>query len=104
MYLYKIKLLYLGKDLDDEVLDSYIVAKNDIEVYKYLNEKMFGEWAMHYGEDDVEKEFRERILKNKGDFEEEYMGEFYDVKYGWEKISKVSKDEIIVLKKLKIIE
>ena len=113
MKLYRIKNLFLGKDLNQEATDRYIVAENDLEVYKQLaknfgemeglteeNGEVYDDWAQAYGGD---KEVRERILKNKGDFDEDYLGEFYDIKYGWQDLGEITKEEIQILKKFKIL-
>ncbi len=112
MKLYKIITLLLGKDLDEEAIVEYVVASNDNELFCYIDDN-YAHWSDGFDMDDydastdVEKEFRrlvKRIKTNRGDFEEEYDGEFYDQKYKWEEVCEVTKDEAKILKKLKIIK
>ena len=89
MNLYALKDLYLGKDLYDEITVEYIVNTNDQGVFNYINTQHDGFWAGEPYEND-EEEMAEveatklRIMENKGDLEENYAGEFYDVKHKWE--------------------
>jgi len=112
MKLYAIIVNYQGKDLDAKEKGWYITANNEEEVFNHLSKTQFedyegeeegsgvSEWANYY---DGDKKTKERIIKNKGDFDEQYMGEFYDIKYGWEEIGEVTDAEAEVLKKFKIL-
>lgn len=98
MRLYRIKTHFYGKDLDEEANLGYAVAKNDEGVYEHINNKFkYDEWP-----ESVEMT-REKIIAARGDYDSEYMGEFYDQKYGWEDLGEVSAEDIAHLKKLKII-
>lgn len=106
MKLYKIKTLFLGKDLSESAILEYVVAEDDAEVFAYIDDKYFGnEWPECYleREDDNVNEQVKYMVENKGDFEEEYLGEFYDQKYGWEEVCDIDEVQIGVLKDLKII-
>lgn len=98
MNLYRINALYLGKDLDDELTINYIVAKDEDEIFNIMDSQ-YGLWSEEH-----DKDFAKRVKKNKGDFDEDYYGEFYDVKYRWEKIGEIKDEEIDVLKKFNIVK
>lgn len=98
MRLYKIRTHFYGKDLDEEASLGYAVAENDDGVYDHINKKYkYNEWP-----GSVEMT-REAIIATKGDYDSEYMGEFYDQRYGWEDLGEVSADNIADLKRLKIL-
>jgi len=99
--LYRIYAIFMGKDLNHGVTIGYVVVSGgDSEVYKKLS-KILEWYDDDYDDDDGAKE---RIIKKRGDYEEEYRGEFYDIKYRWEKVKKISKDEVRVLKKFKVLD
>lgn len=98
MRLFKITTKFLGKDLNKEVLLGYLVVENGGMVFDHINEKYnYGEWP------EAVDMTREAIIEARGDDESEYMGEFYDQKYGWEDLGEISDDDIAHLKRLKII-
>ncbi len=98
MKLYRIKILYLGKDLESEVTAEFITANSDEKVYEWINTNhKWSEWP------ECVEMSREDILKEKGDFSSEYMGEFYDEKFGWEELAEVTECDIKRLKELKIL-
>lgn len=101
MQLYKITTLFLGKDLHESAILGYLAAENDEAVYQYISDHIaWGEpWETQY-----EKGAKERIMEKCNDFEEEYLGEFYDQKYGWERVSPlIADDELEVLKRYGIL-
>lgn len=122
MKLYKIRALYLGKDLDDEVSIGYFTAEDETGAFLYINEH-YGNWIESFidevevEEDEEDKlddakflmekffetEIGKMIMKDRGDFQDEYRGEFYDIKYGWEEVGEITEQEVQVLKKLKIL-
>ena len=98
MRLYKIRTHFFGKDLDEEAILGYAVAENDADIYDHINKKHRGdEWP------ELVEMTREEIIAAKGDYDSEHMGEFYDQKYGWEDLGKVSTDDVANLKRLKIL-
>lgn len=103
--LYRIYAIFMGKDLNHEVTMGYLVTDSgDEEVYKTLSGILQYDdyeegWGFSYGEDGGK-----RIIKKRGDYDEDYLGEFYDIKYRWEKVKKISEDEVKVLKKFNVLE
>ena len=98
MRLYKIKTYFYGKDLDEEASLGYAVAENDEGIYDFINKKHeCDEWS------ESVMMTREAIVAANGDYDSEYMGEFYDQKYGWEDLGEVSADDIATMKRLKVI-
>jgi len=103
--LYIVKAHFFGKDLDHEAIAGYLIAENDEEVYNKLNTVLdFDEdvdednWASYYGID------KQEIIEKKGDVEQEYMGEFYDIKYRWEEVDAISDKEKAVFEKFKMLK
>ena len=91
----------MGKDFQEEALLGYILATNDEEVYQYISDNYaWGEpWERQY-----ENGVKTQIMTNKGDYDEEYLGEGYDQKYSWEEVLPTpTKEEIQVLKKFEIL-
>lgn len=98
MRLYKIKTHFYGKDLDEEASLGYAVAENDDGIYDHINKKYkYDGWP-----ESVEMT-REEIIASNGDYDSEYMGEFYDQKYGWEDLGEVSTEDIAHLKRLMVV-
>ena len=98
MRLYRIKTHFYGKDLDAEANLGYAVAENDDGIYDHINKNKFGgKWP------EFVEMTREAIIAEEGDCDSEYMGEFYDQKYGWEDLGEVSADDIANLKRLKVL-
>jgi hypothetical protein len=98
MHLYKITTRFLGKDLNKFATLTYLVAENEDGVYDHINEKHMGnDWS------ESVNMTREVIIAVKGDFKSDYMGEFYDQKFGWEDLGEVSVEDIANLKRLKIL-
>lgn len=97
--LYTIYVKYLGKDLDNEEIKERIISSSEEEVYAYVDEKYYSEdWP------ECSDMSKEDIMKDKGDYEAEYMGEFYDTKIRWELAAEnISDEDIAVLLKYKII-
>ena len=91
--------MYLGKDLSNKELKQYFIAKDDKEVYSYIEkEYIYDDWP------EASDMSKREIMKDKGDFEAEYNGEFYDTKYGWELVTKnISDEDIAILTKHKIL-
>jgi hypothetical protein len=106
MKLYRLKALYLGKDLDDEVTIEYFLAENESAAFKYVDQH-YAYWTDDieaYENEEDEEELPNRIKKNHGDFDEEYDGEFYDIKYKWEEVGGITEEDIVVLKKFNIVK
>src|ERR1700722_6022223 len=98
MRLYKNKTHFYGKDLDQEAMLGYIVAENDEGAYGHINQTYFDEeWP-----ESVEMD-RDDIIAKKGDESSEYIGEFYDQKYGREDLGEISAEVIVRLKAHKIL-
>lgn len=98
MKLYKIRTHFYGKDLDEETSLGYTVAENDEGIFDHINkEYKYDEWP------ELVEMTREEIIAAKGDYNSEYMGEFYDQKYGWENLGHVSSEDIACLKRLGIL-
>ena len=98
MRLYRIKTHFYGKDLDAEPNLGYAVAENDDGIYDHINKKhKYNEWP------EFVEMTREAIVAAKGDYDSEYMGEFYDQRYGWEDLGEVSADDVANLKRLKVL-
>jgi hypothetical protein len=98
MRLYKIITQFIGKDLDKGTLLGYVVVENDDAVYDHINTKYkYSDWPSSV------KMTREGIVAAKGDFGSEYMGEFYDQKFGWEDLGEISTEDISHLRRLKVI-
>ncbi len=98
MKLYRITTQFIGKDLDETVMIGYIVAENDEAVYAYIEKKeKWDEWP-----ESVDMT-REAIIAAKGDFNSEYMGEFYDQKYGWEDCGDITAEEVAPLERLGVL-
>ena len=97
--LYTIYVKYLGKDLDNEEVSGRLIAANDKEVYAYIDDKYYcKDWP------ECSELTKTQIMKDKGDYEAEYMGEFYDTKIRWELTSKdISDEDIAILTKHKIL-
>lgn len=101
MKLYKIKTLFLGENLQEEAMLGYILAADDDAVYQYISDNFaWGEpWERQY-----ENGVKAQIMENHGDYNEEYLGEGYDQKFGWEEIAdNPTKEEIAVLDKFGIL-
>lgn len=98
MRLYKIRTHFWGKDLDEEAILGYVVVARDGEIYGYINKKFRrNQWPELVGMT------QEEIVAAKGDYESEFLGEFYDQKFGWEDLGEISSKDIANLKRLKII-
>ena len=98
MRLYKIRTHFYGKDLDKEAILEYAVSEDGKGIYDHINKKYnYGEWS------ECVEMTRETIIAAKGDYDSEYMGEFYDQKYGWEDLGEVSADDIVNLKRLRVL-
>jgi hypothetical protein len=98
MRLYRIMTHFYGKDLDRGASLGFAVAENDEGIYEYINQKYkYNDWPESVQMD------REAIIAAKGDLGSDYMGEFYDQKYGWEDLGEVSADEVANLKRMKIL-
>ena len=98
MRFYKIKTHFYGKDLDEETALGYAVAENEGGIYDLINKKYrYNEWP------ELVEMTREEIVAAKGDYDSEYMGEFYDQKYGWEDLGEVSADDIANLNRLRVL-
>lgn len=98
MRLYRIKTRFLGKDLDQYASLGHFLAENDDGIYDRINTAhKYGEWPESVGMT------REAIIAAKGDYESDYMGEFYDQKFGWEDLGEVSAEEITHLKRFNVL-
>jgi hypothetical protein len=101
MILYRITTLFLGKELEERATIGYLVALDDSAVYQYISDNIaWGEpWEEQY-----EHGARQRIMEKHNDYEEEFMGEAYDQKFGWEVVKvDIPQEEILVLKQLGIL-
>jgi len=95
MNLYKVYAQFLGKDLCHEVVSGFIAAENEEGVFEQLCDKLYwDEWSM--------KEV-EQIKEEKGTYEFPYMGEFYDIKYKWEKVGEIRESEVEILDKFGVL-
>lgn len=84
--------------MDDEALIGYFIGNTDLDVYNAINHQFFdGEWPEQV---DMKKS---EILKARGDQDSEFMGEFYDRKYFWEKVGMVDEATEEDLKNLGIL-
>ncbi|MDP2668429.1 MAG: hypothetical protein Q8P07_01160 [bacterium] len=98
MRLYKIKTHFYGKDLNEEAILGYTVADNETGIYDHINKKF-----KYDGWPDSVMMTQEEIIIAKGDYDSEYMGEFYDQKYGWEDLGEISGGDFASLVRLKIV-
>ena len=94
--LYRIKVLH-GAPKDNHMsIETYLVAGDELEVYEWLDRQGCGRWSDHTDdgrtmfEDGWEEiPFKEWVLKNKGDLEDEdgWEDAYYGVtKWGWEEV------------------
>jgi len=102
MHLYLITTHFWGKDLDEGAILAYIAAKSDDDVYNYIKNKHAWSWP---DKDDENNALgtRKEIIEAKGDFDTEYMGEFYDQKFGWNNLGPITAEDVARLTSLKII-
>lgn len=101
MTLYRITTLFVGKDVEEKATIGYLVALDDASVYEYISDNVaWGEpWEEQY-----ERGAKERIMQAHNDFQEEFMGEGYDQKYGWEVVKEdISQEDMQTLKNLGIL-
>ena len=92
MNLFEITTAFWGKDLEEEAILGYVVGKTADAAYDYINVKhRYGDWA------DCVAMTREDIIAAEGDFQTEYMGEFYDQKYGWRDLGFIAPEDIACL-------
>lgn len=116
--LYKIKVLHAAPKDRHESIQGYVLAKNDLEVAEYISETYnYGNWfgtkydeepETRYADENCEKEipFKDWVLLNKGDFndEEGWEDAYYGVtKWGWEDMGVTSESEIEVLERFGIL-
>lgn len=95
MNLYRVSALFLGKDLRHEVVSGFIVAEDEEEVFEQLYDKCYwDEWS---------KRSVEQIKEEKGTYRFPYMGEFYDIKYKWEKIGEIQEGEVEILDRFGVL-
>ena len=106
MKLYQINSTFLGKDLQETRQIELVALSNDKDVFNYIDKNyMYEEWLERYSDNyDNENEVLESIMKNSGDVEEEYMGEFYDEKYSWVCLGDITDIETATLKKLGLLK
>lgn len=98
MRLYRVRTHFIAKDLDKDAILEFILAKNEDEVYEYINNKhCIGDWP------GCAEMTREDIMAARGDFDADPHGEFYDQKFGWDDLREVSSEEIATLKRLGIL-
>ncbi len=99
MKLYKITTHFYGKDLDEAAILGHVVAETDEAVYDHINkEYKCDDWPSSVNMT------REAIVAERGDHGSEYMGEFYDQKYGWEDLGEVSIEDATCLKRFGILD
>lgn len=93
--------------------ETYLVAKDEGEVFAWIDKKAFGAWTekddeeepnVRYANDDCETEipFQEWVMMNRGDLEDEegWDDAYYGVtKWGWEPM-KASQSDIETLLRL----
>jgi len=104
MKLYKLNALYLGKDLEDKVIIEYFLAENEEAAFKHIDEN-YGYWTADYDPETYGPSDKIKNIKEAhGDFNEDYNGEFYDVKYQWEEIGNIIYEDIVILKKFNILK
>jgi hypothetical protein len=97
--LYEITTAFWGKDLNEDAILGYLLAESADDVYEHINKKMghYGHWS------ESVNMTREEIIAAEGDFESDYMGEFYDQKYGWEDLGEITPEDIACLQYFKIL-
>lgn len=105
MKLFEIITEFWGKDLEESAILGYAVGETAETAFNYINEKhCYSDWAGCVGMT------REDIITAEGDFETEYLGEFYDQKYGWKDLGHIAPEDIAcfqhygILPKLEIVD
>jgi len=112
--LYKIIVLHGALKSSHTSTETYLVAKDENEVFDWIDKKNHGSWTeddeeeprVKYADDDYEKEipFREWVMINRGDLADEdgWEDAYYGVKkWGWELID-ASIEDVSVLTRLGI--
>lgn len=112
MKLYRIIVLHGGPKDSHTSTETYLVAKNDEEVFNYIDtKKNYNFWteseSKRYADDNDEETvtFREWVMLNHGDLEDEEGWEdaYYGVtKWGWEEVSGATESDIKCLLELGI--
>lgn len=110
MKLYKILQLHGAPKDSVTLINTYIVANNNEEVFNYIMVELDRDsWCENNFEENEYQtytEFKNEILKNQGDLDDDEGWEdaYYGVtKYGWEEVFNINNIEINILKKFKII-
>jgi len=103
MKLYKVSAIFQGKDLNHKSTAGYLTAESDEDVYEILNKMLFKEdydeeWDQYYA---INKEI---LINARGDWEQEWMGEFFDIKYIWEDLGDMSAEDFKILDKFNVLE
>ena len=99
MRLFHIKTRFIAKDLDKVVSIGYIVAESDEQVFDFIDRKY-----RHSGWKESSRSLsREEIMRAKGDFNDEFLGEFYDQKFSWQEVGEVTENELSTLVRLGMI-
>jgi hypothetical protein len=98
MKLFEIKTRFYGKDLHESASLGYVLAETEEAIYNHIENDCKGgdDWPQSVNST------KEKIIAAKGDFKTEYMGEFYDQKYGWKDLGEISSEDAAVLVRLKI--
>lgn len=98
MKLFEIITAFWGKDLEEEAILGYVVGETADAAYDYINDKhRYGDWPEQVAMT------REELIAAEGDFQTEYMGEFYDQKYGWKDLGVIAPEDIACFQYFKIL-
>lgn len=102
--MYRVKVLFGAPKASHESTETYLVAESDEQVADWINkEKCYGNWFEEdepggYEVDGNEVSFRDYVLANCGDLEDEAGWEdaHYGVKkWGWEVVGRFDEDGML---------
>lgn len=98
MKLYRLKTLFIGKDLYHEALLGHGVFPDDRAVFDFLHDNYYliDEDNYEDEESDMGVDIQE-IINAQGNYESDFDGEFYDQKFRWEFIKDITLEEANVL-------
>ena len=109
MRLYRLNILFMGKDLYKYALLGYGVFKDDTAVFEFLHKHYYLLDEDNYDEYEDDEKWgyewtKQRTVLNCGNLDEDFDGEFHDEKYGWEYLQDVTAGEILSLQKIGILK
>lgn len=125
--LYKIIVKHMGPKDSHESIETYLIAKDDIQVYDHIDKTLcYGCWTDrdeesisnaidsddndtgYYKDDDYEQpiSFRQWVMLNKGNIGDDNESDYYYgiTQYGWEEVEVINQEDLDVLVDLKIAE